>query len=297
MRRFFEIVTAVLLLACVSACNSWSGFKADDELVARVGSTYLYRSELASVMPAGISALDSINYSKNFIEKWIVGQLKQQEAEKMFSQSQSDIDKLVEEYRRSLLVHRLDRHYLETEPCGEITDKEISDYYNSHKADFRISQPMVKGEIVAIGDSFRRREQMLKWFESSKAEHREDFVESCRKNNFLHLQFEEWVSFSDFLSNLPLLRTSQHDGMLGNRKVQKIHYDKTYYYFRITNALRVGDAMPLEMAKENIKQILINRHRADVIHRQEERIRNAAFNSGHAKIYNQTENEKLETEN
>ena len=79
--------------------------------------------------------------------------------------------------------------------------------------------------------------------------------------------------------------------------MQKIHYDKTYYYFRITNALRVGDAMPLEMAKENIKQILINRHRADVIHRQEERIRNAAFNSGHAKIYNQTENEKLETDN
>ena len=297
MRNFLKITIALALLACVGACNSWSGFKADDEMIARVGTAYLYRSELASSMPSGIAAADSANYSRTFISKWIVAQLKQQEAEMLFSQSESDIDKLVEEYRRSLLVHRLDQHYLAAEPCGEITDAEISAYYKAHLSDFRISQPMVKGEIVAIGDSFRRREQMLKWFESSKAEHREDFVESCRKNNFLHLQFEEWVSFSDFLSNLPLLRTSQHDGMLGNRKVQKIHYDKTYYYFRITNALRVGDAMPLEMAKENIKQILINRHRADVIHRQEERIRNAAFNSGHAKIYNQTENEKLETEN
>jgi hypothetical protein len=144
---------------------------------------------------------------------------------------------------------------------------------------------MVKGEIFAMSEGFRRREQLLKWYESPKSEHREDFVESCRKENLLHLEFSEWVSFSDFLSNLPLLRTSRHDELLANRKTQKIHHDKTYYYFRITNALRVGDTMPFDMAKENIRQILINRHRVDVIHRQEERIMNNALSSGHAKIY------------
>lgn len=285
MRRKIEIAVVALLLACAWGCNSWSGFKADDEMIARVGAAYLYRSELASAMPSGIAAQDSVNYSQAFISKWIVGQLKQQEAEKLLSRSQSDIDRLVEEYRRSLLVHRLDRHYLEAEPCAEITDKEIADYYNAHKSDFRLSQPMVKGEIVAIGENFRRREQMVKWFDSSKSEHREDFVELCRKNNFLHLQFEEWVSFSEFLSNLPLLRTSRHDGLLDSRKMQKIHHDKNYYYFRITNVMKAGDAMPLAMAKENIRQILINRHRADVIHRQEERLMKNALSSGHAKIY------------
>jgi hypothetical protein len=215
----------------------------------------------------------------------MVGRLKQQEAEKIFSQSESDIDKLVEEYRRSLLVYRLDRHYLKAEPCPEITDKDILAYYNEFKSDFRLSQPMVKGEIVAISDSYRRREQLVKWFDSSKAEHREDFVESCRKNNFLHLQFEEWVSFSDFLSNLPLLRTARHEGMLSNRKVQKILHDKTYYYYRIKSVLNVGDAMPFDMVKENIRQILINSHRASVIHRQEEMIMKTALSSGHAKVY------------
>lgn len=285
MRRFCEILIICLTLIAFEGCNSWSGFKADDEMIARVGTSYLYRSELASSMPSGIAAADSVNYAQAFISKWIVGQLKKQEAEKLFSQSESDIDKLVEEYRRSLLVHRLDRHYLEAEPCAEITDKDIADYYNAHKADFRISLPMVKGEIVAIADNYRRREELLKLFNSSKNEQREDFVESCRKNNILYLQFGEWISFSDFLSNLPLLRTSRHEELLGNRKMQKIHHDKTYYYFRITNALQVGDTMPLDMARENIRQILISRHRADVIHRQEEKIMNNALSSGHAKIY------------
>ena len=33
------------------------------------------------------------------------------------------------------VVHRLDRHYLEAEPCAEITDKDIASYYNAHKSD------------------------------------------------------------------------------------------------------------------------------------------------------------------
>ena len=283
--RIIAKISFVVVVLVMGACNSWSGFRADDELVARVGINYLYRSELAASMPAGIAEADSINYSKAFIDKWIIGQLKQQEAEKLFSQSGADIDRLVEEYRRSLLVHRLDRHYLESEPSIEITDKDIVAYYNSHKGDFRISQPMVKGEIVAIAESFRRREQMVKWFDSSKAEDREDFAELCRKNNFLHLQFEEWEPFSDFLANLPLLRNSKSESMLSNRKTQKIHHNKTYYYYRITHAMKVGDTMPLDMAKENIRQILINRYRADVIHRQEERIMDNALSSGHAAIY------------
>lgn len=283
--RIIAKISFVVIALVMGACNSWSGFRADDELVARVGINYLYRSELAASMPAGIAETDSINYSKAFIDKWIIGQLKQQEAEKLFSQSGTDIDRLVEEYRRSLLVHRLDRHYLESEPSIEITDKDIVAYYNSHKGDFRISQPMVKGEIVAIAESFRRREQMVKWFDSSKAEDREDFAELCRKNNFLHLQFEEWEPFSDFLANLPLLRNSKSESMLSNRKTQKIHHNKTYYYYRITHAMKVGDTMPLDMAKENIRQILINRYRADVIHRQEERIMDNALSSGHAAIY------------
>ena len=80
MRIFHHITTLFIALSAV-ACNSWSGFKANDEMIARVGTDYLYRSELAASMPSGIAAQDSINYSQAFISKWIVGQLKQQEAE------------------------------------------------------------------------------------------------------------------------------------------------------------------------------------------------------------------------
>lgn len=290
MRRFYEILVVVLLLACVWACKSWSGYRADDKAIASVGKNYLYLSELSAAMPDGATEADSVNFAKTFVSKWIVGQLKQMEAERLFSESEADIEKKVEEYRRSLLVHRLDRHYLEAEPCEEITDKQLSTYYNENRANFKVSQPMVKGEIVAISENFRRREQMVSWFDSSSGEHRKDFEELCKKHNFTLVQFNDWTLFAEFLSNLPLLRTSRHEGLLDKRGVQKIHYDKTYYYFRITHTLKEGDTMPFEMAKESIRQILVNRHQAEVIRRQEERIMESALSSGEARIIDEEEN-------
>ena len=286
MRRITQILVVAVTLVCAWGCGAWSGFRADDEMIASVGENALYRSELAAAMPSGLSAADSTSYAQAYIDKWIIGQLKQEEASKVLSRAEADINRLVQEYRRSLLIHRLDSHYLAAEPCGEITKSDIESYYNAHKADFRISLPMVKGEIVVISEDYRRRDKMVQWFESSKEEHRMDFIESCRKNNFLYLQFDEWVSFSDFLSNLPLLRTSQYEDLLSSRKVQRIHHNKNYYYYRITAALKAGDTMPLEMAEESIRHILIGKHRAEVIRRQEERLKRDAFTSGYAKINN-----------
>jgi hypothetical protein len=144
---------------------------------------------------------------------------------------------------------------------------------------------MVKGEIVAMKESYRRRTQMAERFKSSTGESRKDFVEMCRKDKVPYLQFEEWTPFSDYCSNLPLLRNANHDDMLASRSTQQIHHDRMYYYYRISDVLKVGDAMPLEMAKENIRQILTNAHNAEVVARHEEEIKAKALSMGEAEIY------------
>lgn len=285
--RVVAKIVAMMTLLMVSGCGSWSGFRADDKVVARVGADYLYGAELRASMPSGLVGQDSINFAQSFISKWITSRLKITEAERIFSESESDIDRLVEEYRRSLLVRKLDQHYLDSAPMVEITDDAIEEYYAKNKGDFRVTVPMVKGEIVVIPDDYRRREQLLKLFNASKAELKQDFAELCRKNNFTYSQFESWISFTDYLGNLPLLRTSRHEELLDSRRLHQIHYDKSYYYYRITEALKVGEIMPLELARENIRQILINRNRADVVRSHEEQALNKALTSGHARIYSE----------
>ena len=284
MKHLFNILLCVALLAAVSCVPRFDS-TSEDPVVARVGDNYMRASDLRKALPRGITGADSASYADAYVSKWMVSQLKLGEAESLFSSSQEDIDRLVEEYRRSLFMRKIDQYYLDAELDENITDAEIATYYNAHKGDFRVTSPMVKGSIVVVRDDYRRRDQLLKMMTSKSEEQRQNFEQLCLKNNFQLLKFEEWIDFSEFVAHLPLTRSSRHESLLSKRDLQRIHSNNSYYCFVITDALRVGDTMPLYMVRENIRRILINRRCADIVRRHEEQLMQSALSSGHARAY------------
>ena len=284
MKHLFNITLCVALFAAVSCVPRFDS-TSEDPVVARVGDNYMRASDLRKALPSGITGADSASYADAYVSKWMVSQLKLHEAESLFSSSQEDIDRLVEEYRRSLFMRKIDQYYLDAELDENITDAEIATYYNAHKGDFRVASPMVKGAIVVVRDDYRRRDQLLKMMTSKSEEQRQNFEQLCLKNNFQLLKFEEWIDFSEFVGNLPLTHSSRHESLLSKRDLQRIHSNKSYYCFVITDALRVGDTMPLYMVRENIRRILINRRCADIVRRHEEQLMQSALSSGHARAY------------
>lgn len=288
MKHLFDILLCVAMMVTVSCVPRLDG-TGEDAVIARVGSNYLEVSDLRKVLPQGITGADSASYADAYVSKWMVSQLKLNEAESLFSSSQEDIDRMVEEYRRSLFMRKIDQHYLDAELDESVTDAEIAAYYNAHKGDFRVTGPMVKGTIVVVRDDYRRRDQLLKMMTSKREEQRQDFEQLCRKNNFQLVKYEEWVDFAEFVSHLPLTRSSHHETLLSKREVQRIHASNSYYCFVITDALRAGDTMPLYMARENIRRILINRRCADIVRRHEEQLLQSALSSGHARTYGRDE--------
>ncbi len=293
-----SVCISVLLVALLAGgCrNSSSLFGLDAEL-ARVGNKTLTQSDVRSAMPAGLSGADSAGYVGAYIDKWIIKQLKLQEAELIFSSSEADIDRMVEEYRQSLLIRKIEQYYLDTEMQSEITDADIEAYYERHKGEFRLTKPVVRGEIVAFGDSYRSRDRLKKLMGSKRGEEREDFEQLCRKNNFRLTRFDEWVDFSEFLSNLPVLRSTKNEDLLARRDVQQIHHNRTYYCFRIAAALKAGDATPLYMVRENIRRIIAKQRQGEVIRRHEERMVQEAVANGHARILVQEPAEGQNNEN
>lgn len=283
--KFVIGITVAFLSLCAVSCRNSSAIFSGDEVLVRVGSKQLSTSDMSAVMPKGLTGADSADYVDAYIEKWIVKQLKLQEAELMFSSSAADIDRMVDDYRQSLLIRKIEQYYLDTEMNNDITDAEIEAYYDSHRGDFRLTKSIVKGRIVEIGENYRRREPLLKLMRSGKAEECRDFEELCRKNNLRLTKFDEWVDFTEFLGNLPILRSMNYDGYLSKRDVQQIHHDRIYYCFQITDALVEGDMMPLFMAKDNIRRILINQRQGEVLHAREESIMRNALENGNARIF------------
>ncbi len=283
MKNIFGIIIFSVLLALVS-CRDASTFFGRQP-VARVGDKMLYGEEVAAVIPKGVSGADSLSYVESYIDKWIVRQLKLQEAELIFSSSVTDIDKMVEEYRQSLLIRKIEQYYLDVEKLPEVQESEIEAYYAQNKSAFRLTAPVVKGFVVPVPEQARGRERMVAMMRSPKREAQSDFEQICLKNNYRLVKFEEWVDYNEFLSHLPLLRSARHDNLLSNRSLQQIHHNRTYYYFKITDVINAGDPMPLFMAKDNIVRILTTRRQAEIIRRNEERMVNNAELSETVKVW------------
>lgn len=282
--RFLNYIPVLVALLLSVSCREASILFGYDT-VARVGRSTLSSEEVALAVPDGLSPSDSLSYADSYVDKWIIRQLKLQEAELVFSSSEADIDRMVEEYRQSLLIRKIEQYYLDKDINFQITDADIEAYYNSNKSEFKLSSAVVKGYIVSFPERFRRKEWLLQMMRSNKSSALDDLEQVCLKNNFKFVKYSEWVDYSEFLSNLPLLRSAEHNSFLANREVQQIHYDNACYCFRITEVLAAGEPMPLFMAKDKIVRILTTKRQGEIIRNNEERIKLNAAEQGLVKIY------------
>ncbi|MBQ7855540.1 MAG: peptidyl-prolyl cis-trans isomerase [Alistipes sp.] len=279
--KMLRIIPLCFVLFAMLSCRETSAIFSGDA-VARVGRVVLTREEVAAALPKGVAAADSVALAEAYVEKWVVRRLKLQEAELMFSSTAADIDRMVEEYRQSLLIRKIEQYYLDTDKSAEISEEEVERYYKAHKGEFKLKSPVVKGYVVAVPEQYRRREWMLASMRSTKAGAFKDVEQVCLKNNFRLNKFEEWTDVNDFVGYLPLVRSQKYDALIGKREVQQIHHNHTYYYFRVTDVLGVGDTTPLFMVRDNILRILTTRRQGELIRRQEQRMLEDAVQNGHA---------------
>ena len=151
MRNFlhFPAVASLLLLTAVS-CDMASSLVHDDQPVARVGKENLYRSEIEGRIPGMMSPEDSAGFAERYIRLWAMDRLYADVAEKQLSKAELDVSAELESYRRSLLRYRYEQRYLNDRLDTLISDRQISDYYEAHEADFALREPLMKIRFVDI---------------------------------------------------------------------------------------------------------------------------------------------------
>lgn len=282
LRSKIAVVVCALLL---TACRELPRYFGGDVTLARAGGKELRRGDVRTVVPQGLSGTDSAAYMKVYVDRWVRKQLKLQEAEELFSASAQDIDKMVEEYRQALLIRKLDQYYVDRSVDTTFTDEEISDYYDAHKADFRLDRPLVKGRIVRLNGQYRQAAKLKSLMGDASAARQQDFRDLCAKNDFEVSDFRErWIDFAEFLSYLPTLRAQNYDPMLGKTSVQEMSDGHSKYFFTIDAVRREGEAIPLERLRETIRRILFNQRQTDLIRRYEEELYRRAVENGEVDI-------------
>ena len=156
------------VLAGVSLCASCGGNevpeKTDDDILVSVGDSSLTLREVLADIPSGISPEDSTEMFHAIVDNWIRDLMLYGVAVKNVPDIDR-IERLVNDYRNNLIIAGYLR---QMEESGEhiVREGDIRKYYDSHKEELILEQPLVKGVFLKVPDNDENLPRLRKWMAS-----------------------------------------------------------------------------------------------------------------------------------
>ena len=272
--------TCILLTACLLfACRPEFTSK-DDDVLVKVHGNILYRSEVEKLIPANLSSSDSFLIAENYIEKWIKDVLTFEVARKNIGKEEAEINRLVEEYRRSLLRHRFQEYLIQNRLTAEIREYEKIEYYEENTHKFILGKNLIKGLFLKIPAESPGIKDVQKWYRSNDPEALENIEKySIRNASIYDFFYDQWIDFDEILDKIPIQVTNKAQYLKDNRTVEvsdSIHR----YFLNISEFLLAGNVAPYEYAGKQILEMMINKRKMDFLKSFEEELYQDAIRKG-----------------
>lgn len=277
-----------VLLACMTfmlvGCNHSTDHKGKTPVV-EVNGQYLYEEDLRSVIPVNLSKTDSIQFAKQYVEEWVEDVLFTNVAKKNIAADEK-INQLVETYRRSLIQHAYQEELVRQKLENTIGDEEIESYYNAHKELFRLESPLIKGLFIKVPLHAIDINLVRRWYRQ-KSQDAIDNLEKYSVGNAVVYEYfyDQWKSVEEEMGKLPSSSWKNDLNYMNvNRNIEV--QDTAYYYFlHVEDYLAKGEAQPLDFAKDEIKDFLMNLKRVDFINQIKKELVDDATEKHEIKYY------------
>ena len=171
-------VSIMLMLFFFAACNPPKPFvedTSDQILLARVFDYKLYFDDIKDLIQGYSNAQDSIQQVKSLTEHWVRDRLILVEAEKNFPK-EANMNKLLEDYRQSLLRHFFEQRTIEERLDTVITEADLQAYYEANKEQHRLESGILRGYYFKIKKPQGRSDRILTWWRTFPEEHFEEVI-------------------------------------------------------------------------------------------------------------------------
>ena len=260
MRYCFIFIAFVSLL-----CSCKGTQPVDDaDVLVKVKDRTLRRSEIKQQIPRGLSSADSMLLAESLERKWVKDALVYDVAlRNLEGEDKAEVDKLVEEYRHSLIRYR----------------------YQEQLIKFVLDKALVKGLFLKIPVDAPGLVDVKGWYRSTSEASLEKIEKYSVQNASIYDYFyDKWVDFDQVMDNIPVHVSNANDFLRANKFVEVS--DSTYcYLLNIKEYLPAGSVAPYDYASAQIVEMLTNRRKVEFLKKFEEELYNDAVRSGDVKFY------------
>lgn len=264
-------------------------FKKKDNLepIARVNESYLYKEDIAGIVPNGASKEDSIIMVNAYVNRWARQLLLMDGAVVNLSENkQQGFSKLVEQYKSDLFT----KAYLEALIVKNI-DKvvhpdEAKVFYEANKESFKLNDDLLQFRYVSLPlnpidlDSIKKR---FKRFNTKDKRYLDSISVQFKSYS---LNDSLWVKFSQVVDKIPLVSSENKNELLKKTNFLQLKDSLNLYLMQVNDVRLQNDYAPLGYVNTSIKQIVINKRKLELIKQLENDITKDAIKNNQFQIYN-----------
>ncbi len=268
----------------MSACNL-IGPDNQQEPLARVFDKYLYLSDISVAVPDGSSERDSAAIARKYIDTWVRKQLMLHRAEEALSEDQKNVQKKIEEYRSSLLIYTYRQKLLQQKMDTTVGEEEIKEYYEENTDNFILNDAIIKCTFVKVPLSAPDMANVRSWTRSGEM----DDLDQLEKYSINYAEkFDmfnnSWIYLNTVMDQVPYQIQQPARFLRYNRNIEATD-SLSRYFVHISEYRNAGEISPLELIRDDIKSILLNKRKIEFYNNLENQVYTDGANRNQFEIY------------
>ncbi len=270
------LLYVILLASLLASCQYFQPRSQTTEtiLCEVYGKKLLYR-DVQSVIPSFESKTDSILFVKNYVNRWIKDALLIRQAELNVSQN-LDVQKLVDDYRSSLLLVNYEQELYADQLDSVITHADLEEHYAAHKDDYQLQEDIVK---CALFKPVVKNSESKKLWNKALSDSWDVIAEACAADEaYCFLDTAQWLSRTDLETLLPEIPASSSWMRVGDITASQIH-------LRIFDLAYSGEVAPMHAVNQELRRSILFERRSKLLQIKRNELYNMELDKSNVKNY------------
>ncbi len=281
--KYNKLIVVILLSITLYGCNEYS-FKdtKGSTVVAVVGEHKLYLKDVVGLDCEGINYVDSLDIINNFTKTWMRNKVVEDYAVEAYDDMSKEVEKLVDDYRRSLYSDYLEKDFTE-DITSTVLEEDVDKYYDENRSTFMLVEDMVKARVVRTSTDNTELRTLRRKFNSTRAEEYSDIKLLAERDGFFEKEMaDKWYNFSEVLELLPFSR-SKMEAMLKKDGVYEYKDVDDIYFVRIIDRRLKGTVAPRSVVRDIIKMKISSDRKKEYLESVKDSLYYVAIRRGTAK--------------
>lgn len=244
---------------------------------------HILTSEELDMVTIGLSSEDSAQVAEEYVRQWAIDLLEYNEAK---GEMTPQIERLVEDYRRSLCIHDYEHRLISQKMSKHIEDSIVDNFYKQNSSRFILKETIIKGMFLILPQEAPNIEDLKKNLSGSFDEEHLEWIEKYAYQYAIgyELFLDEWRKLDEILLRLPSNEKSLQNHLKQKRQIV-VEDTMNVYLLEVRDVYMRGSEMPLDYARSEIEQILLSERRVEFLQTTRQQLYENAIEQGKLKRY------------